>query len=334
MIFLHNKYNFFRHARFEMAHSAFWAWILQHLDNSEQPYEIDTLAQIILNFVGIERPEGEMLAETEVTETINETLMRFDVLLSAINDPPQYVVVEVKRDALLDAAQAEAYKRKTANIFAINLNVFNPLHFTCPVISLDNAYHILSSGTWKNHSLIAEYIKILQADVEAKKEIEQAIIQGTFVPEKCFCSPEFQWLFMEKLNQRIQGTELRLQKNFDGTPHVQLEIVPASENEEQDALFYRLDKAVGGFYVSLKQYKVLDENPRLRDLKMARFSRLQKIWKKCSDGTPVNFEYRKPIRNNEWPVMFCYFTNPNTPEKILTSLPLIHERFMRRLVVY
>lgn len=338
------RYNLFEFAPGELSHSAFWAWVLQCTDSPDERHaDPKALGLRLLRAIGAPEPGESIEVKTEVKISGRD---RLDIWAKI--DGHAVLAIENKVSAIPDGDQLERYKRTLLGQSRLYLALLSTA-FDAPVRAAINGQkdwqylgveELLAlfgepggeARGW-SHPLIIDYHAWLR-DLNDKRaqRASGAISDGKEARDAALATYEGQWALLAKLMEGVTGEQYQGTNN-NGTPWTQFKFVKGEG--ERDSIFYRIDcyesKGQRRYYLSLRQYQK-EPFPSVSD-KRQRLNKLRNFWDAACSQTGAKVTAHPPHnRGDKESEIGVFLFDHNPPNQLLSTLPLIHREFHKRLV--
>jgi hypothetical protein len=274
------RHNLFRFATSELSHSAFWAWIFQSLDSTDEKLkDVRQLASGFLNQIGV-KTELKSPIEVQTELTISKG-QRIDIMVR--DSTGVRIAIENKVSAIPTEDQLNKYlstlEEETTALYPVLLSTSFDVDISIPVgwskVTLEHLVP-LSKRTPISHPLLSDYAEWLRtlSDYRANCERDSLGPDGS-KRNAALKTAEGQWALMSYLTEGMAGIQYR-GVNTSGRPWTQFRFSHLKHRADSDALFYRIDLRAQGNIFSLAQYQK-PSYPSM-DRKLERFLTLQDKW--------------------------------------------------------
>jgi len=360
--------NIFKFATSELSQDAFICWLLSYV-NHPQDEKLNKCAKefvaLLYNLYNSKRGLAQIKSgDVEKVENLKRQYCHTDVYFWAvINCKRVPFIIEDKTYTSHHSEQLK--KNKEAVIKKDNINekelvcIYYKTWYIFPEdekAEKEYGYKIFDYKrihiflqNYKTDNLIfesyKEYIKEIYDLCENYKNLWQKD------DYECFKYDFAQLEFMKKLSERCPEKapynyvgQIYNDYNRGGTPWAQLyfaefkDILPGKISEN---LFYRLDNKRKSpetkkteYYLSIKQYAKVKDNPEAKQKKLERLEKYREIFHKIAKGTSLDFSNVRKDRSgaNESEIGALFFDKEkHKPTTVLEQIGKIHEQFAKEI---
>jgi PD-(D/E)XK nuclease superfamily protein len=330
------RHNLFKFATKELSHSAFWAWVLESVDQANPEFKGPReLGRLLLERLGVPGEPTSLVVETE--RSLRGGAGRADIWVNV--DDRHIVVIENKTSSIPGPAQLAKYQTALkGEVQDVHLCLLSTAFdeeirsqnaaLPCEFVGAEHILSMLEQVT-HDHPLIQDYFAWLSDLVQSKERLRRwAFSQNNSEVAVALSTPEGQWALLRELKESITG-DLRRGTNTGGHPWTQLWVIKPAQQAD-DTIFYRVDKAKSGYYLSVRQYQ---GTPRPNwDEKEVRRDRLREHWNRAASVSKVDLVFERPWNGGkkESEVARLLFKR-NPVAKVLAQMPRLHREFLDQL---
>lgn len=334
----HLRHNLFRFATRELSHSAFWAWVLQSVDQGQPDMGgPERLGKRLLARLGAPSSPNAIQVQTE--RTLPHKAGRADIWATV--DQEHIVVIENKRSSIPKRSQIERYRQALASEsrtlhlgilstsfdddFRAALETEPGWHF----VSAEDVLSMLNDCKPHDHPLIRDYDEWLRHVLTRREKNRKGVFSSRSEERvEALGTRVGQWELLGRLTKAMTGRMYR-GTNTGGRPWTQFRFQEQGE-DGSDALFYRVDRSVKGYYLSVRQYQSTPTPDWTT--KKARLKALRDAWCQAVEeaGADLIFERPRNRGKKESEIAWLLFRR-NAVSTVLEEFPKLHEVFLAQL---
>lgn len=279
--------NLFQFAPRELSHSAFWAWVLQSTHPPLDAHsEVSQLGKTFLRDIDLPVPQATIEVKTE--HSLPGEGGRVDI--HAEIDGATKLLIENKVSAPIRGDQLAAYRT----------SVDEPVHcvFLSTAYDLQKRRGELDVNGWavrdardvrdllesvaSSHPVVVQYHEWLKQQVRKRaRHEEMALSEDVDERVEALETVPGQWRFMRSATGSFSndGRQYGARERSDGSPYTEFRFV--ENNENRDALFYRIDNLTNGPVFRLKQWQPAPSPDW--STKKERRNHLRELWNESLD---------------------------------------------------
>jgi hypothetical protein len=320
------SHNLFAFAPKELSHSAFWAWLLEGLNSTEET--LQRPARNLLRELGVEHSGGNVTVSTE--HSFGDGC-RADIAVSF--EDGSNVFIECKRSSPVDENQISRYERESENqtrIAVLSTHFDTRALDRLDVPSLDTSKQGRLLDEYRDsHPIIDQYAEWLDELQSRRAELKRKAMSSDYsAVEEALSRRVGQWHLMCRITDDMTG-EYSRGTNRGGNPWTQFAI--CSSGDDSDRLFYRIDRYKSGYYLSLRQYLGRRDH-RAWEGKEERLEHLRRRWEESVDEVQPDLNFKSPHnRGTKECEIACLMLEDNSSSRLAREVPPVHRAFADRL---
>ena len=289
------EFGFFKFARHEMSHSAFWAWVLNTVNSpAEAVAGPRRVGRRLLAECGCERLANQPFRVDVEVPVPGATHGRLDVLVKEDVEPEgkPLLAIENKVEATPDPEQIRSYRESLGEEVPVVLmsTTFDtePGGFDCAVLDAKRIRGLVEPER-ATHPLLGDYFAWLDGELVKREGLEiRALGDGPYW--EALREPEGQWTLMKAIRESLQQGQQGLMYRKKEASGNWTECCFTTYNHAYDHLLYRIEEPTRtGGALALRQVQPKPwPTPRA---KHERLVMLRRLWAEARQSSDCSLHF-------------------------------------------